>query len=128
MEIASFILSLAAIGFSAYAFARQFQLQRKLAAIEQARRDEEVASRLVADVTASVRRHAREKLDADWWLVLVNRGPAVAEDVDLKIEGGMPPELQGDDHSFPITLDAGRWTGVSPLPLRALRNRRAFRC
>jgi hypothetical protein len=93
-------------------------------AIEEARRREEVSARLVADLTAGVNRELKKGAGSheyhDYWLVLTNRGPAVAEDVDVHLlaekDGGEPPELSKGGH-FPVTLDAGQeyrvWLMVS---------------
>ena len=51
MEVAAFIVSLAALGFTVVQYFRQEGLQRRVTEIEEARRQEEITSRLVADVT-----------------------------------------------------------------------------
>lgn len=110
MDVAAILVSLLALGFAIYSFVRQFGLQRRVTSIEVARREEEVAARLVADLTAAVKREARSDIGSDWWLVLTNRGPAVAKnvDVDITAKENEPPELLKDQHSFPLTMDAGQ--------------------
>jgi hypothetical protein len=108
MEVVAVVISFLALGFAVYSFARQFRLQRRVASIEEARREDELAARLVADVTAFVSRERREdRMSTDYRLVLFNRGPAVARDVDVELDAGegKAPELRKEDHAFPMTLD-----------------------
>jgi hypothetical protein len=102
-------ISALALLASSVAYVRQHRLQARMAAIEEARREEEVASRLKADVTAEFESETREgSRSKNYWLVLINRGPAVARDVDFTFippEKGEAPEPLDHDHSFPLSLD-----------------------
>jgi hypothetical protein len=113
-ETASLVLSALAIAVSVIVFLRQDGLQSRLAKIEEDRRDEEVASRLVGDLTA------RFEVEVDprsgkrrRFLVLDNRGPARAEDVDFETpdpdEGG--PIIRSEDLTL-SGLDPGQTFGI----------------
>jgi hypothetical protein len=103
-------VAVVAAAFSIYAFFRQFALQRRVTDIEQARREEEVASRLVADVTVSFDRDRTataaggRALSGDR-LIINNRGPATAREANIEADaqgwGVMKDAVQP-----PVTLDA----------------------
>jgi hypothetical protein len=111
-EVGSLILSGIAILVSIVLFIRQHSLQGQLTAIEEARRDEELAARLVADVTARIDTEpAHTGVRRKDFLTLVNRGPALARQVDVEIletEGGKAPDLMKEGMVFPVQLDSGQ--------------------
>ena len=109
MEGWALAVAVLAFVFSAFAFLKQFSLQRRVTDIEEARRQDEVTSRLVADVTAMIEHESRPgSALADYtWLVLHNRGPAIARDTDVDTEGeGW--HVMKDAATLPVTLDAGQ--------------------
>jgi hypothetical protein len=75
MEILSLIVAVLALLSTIVLSLWQLNLQRRVSTIEEARRAEEVESRLSADVTAELQNVS---------LVLVNRGPAIAEDIGIE--------------------------------------------
>jgi hypothetical protein len=102
-----------ALGFTAYSFLRQHGLQQRLAAIEEDRRREEVASSLQADVGARFESYLSSTTPANenYQLVLSNAGQARAESVTVELVGpieGNAPDLVMRGHSFPIALDPGQ--------------------
>jgi hypothetical protein len=105
------LAAVAALLLSAIVFLKQFPLQRRVTEIEEARRQEEVASRLVADVAAAIEHEARpgSALSQSTYLVLHNRGPAVAADTDIEA-GAEGWSVMKDAAPLPVTLDAGRGT------------------
>lgn len=58
METLAVVIAGLALLLAGYSFLRQFAIQRRLAAIEEVRRNEEVASRLIADVTVRAEKEA----------------------------------------------------------------------
>ena len=56
MDVLALIVAGLALAFSVYSFFREDRLNRRLAAIEEARREHEVSSQLRADVTAEFNR------------------------------------------------------------------------
>jgi len=88
---------------------RQERLQSRVTDIEEARRAEEVASRLLADVTVSLAGYQGASLRPaeNTFLVLENRGPAVAEDVDMEFQADGWHRLEGGAR-LPVTLDVGQ--------------------
>jgi hypothetical protein len=100
-----------ALAFTAYLFLRHYGLQQRLAAIEEDRRREEVASSLQADVGARFETYLSSTTPADYQLVLSNAGRARAEGVTVELVGpieGNAPDLVMRGHSFPIALDPGQ--------------------
>jgi hypothetical protein len=102
-----------ALGFTAYSFFRQHRLQQRLAAIEEDRRREEVASSLQADIGARFESYLSGTTPAhkNYQLVLSNAGQATAEEVTVELVGpieGNAPDLMKSGHSFPIALDPGQ--------------------
>jgi hypothetical protein len=102
-----------ALGFTAYSFFRQHGLQQRLAAIEEDRKREEVASRSQADVGARLESYLSSTTPANenYQLVLSNAGQARAESVTVELVGpieGNAPDLVMRGHSFPIALDLGQ--------------------
>jgi hypothetical protein len=85
----------------------QTGIQRRLAAIEEARRAEELEARGQARVTASIRRE-EDKRGHRLRLVLVNEGPAVARSVTATVEeAAQAPGVIGLD-ALPVDLQAGQ--------------------
>src|SRR6266545_7730591 len=83
---------------------RQSEVQGRLAAIEEDRRAEELASRAKADVVASFERRPSSGQRPKPVLVLWNRGQAVASQVIVEfptMEGGRSPVL---DNPFPVSI------------------------
>jgi hypothetical protein len=78
-----------ALAFTAYSFFRQRGLQQRLAAIDEDRRREEVASSLEAEVRARFESHVSGNTPAqeNYQLVLSNAGQARAEDVTVELVG-----------------------------------------
>lgn len=106
MEGWALAVAVLALLLSAFAFFKQFPLQRRVTDIEEARRQEEVASRLVADVTARTAKEPQHgSLAESTYLVIHNRGPSVAEDVNLETSGEGWHTFT-DAATFPVTLDA----------------------
>jgi hypothetical protein len=102
-----------ALGFTAYVFFRQHGLQQRLAAIEEGRGPEEVASSLQAEVGARFESYPSVTTSAheNYQLVLSNAGQARAEEVTVELVGpieGNAPDLVMRGHSFPIALDPGQ--------------------
>jgi hypothetical protein len=122
LDIIALVVSAAALGFSGFAFSRQYGIQRRLAVIEEARREEEVGSRLRADLTAAFEGRPTSTGIARF-LVLYNPGPAVAREVDFEI-GAVDPSARGhpvdvlrEGHSFPIPgLQPGQSYSVLAAP------------
>jgi hypothetical protein len=97
---------------------RQTALQERVTAIEEERREEERRSRRQADVTLRFDSHeipGRSAMQlvagssfiptAEIFMVVHNRGPAVARDVDVKLDGGSSQHL-------PVVPE-----GMLPLPV-----------
>jgi hypothetical protein len=102
-----------ALAFTAYSFFRQHGIQQRLAAIEENRRREEVASSLQAEVGARFESHLSGTTPAheNYQLVLSNAGQARAENLTVELVGpieGNAPDLIKGGHSFPIALDPGQ--------------------
>ena len=125
MEWISLAVSVVALGISAGLGFRGYRLQKRLAAIEQERRTEELAARGMGDVTAYFTWHDRGSS-----LVLENRGQGQVIDVDFDFVASngkdkIDPRLMLVKESFPLsTLDAGakfvlpaQTTGATPLTL-----------
>jgi hypothetical protein len=95
------------LGFSALVFWRQTRLQKQITRIEEERREEERRARREADVTVrfdSRQEQLRSGKTTASFMVVHNRGPAVARDVDVKLDGG------GGQH-LPLIPE-----GVLPIP------------
>lgn len=125
MESISLIVSVIALAISATLGFRGYQLQKRLATIEQERRTEELAARGMGDLTAYFTWHEKGSS-----LVLENRGqgPVIDVDFDFVAPNGkdkVDPGLMFMKESFPLsTLDAGAkfglpvaMTGATPLTL-----------
>jgi hypothetical protein len=109
---------LVSLGSSVIFFVRQTALRERVTRIEEERREEERRSRLVADVTVecSLRDSSPEAIvrsgnvamvpPSDLRMIIYNRGPAVARNVNLRYE--LP-----DNWTLPGILDAG----LLPVPL-----------
>lgn len=82
MDVASLIVAVIAVLISGAIAVLQLVLQRRVTAIEEARRGEEVAGRRVAQVTAAVERRPKHNR-TQACLVLRNAGPAVARNVEF---------------------------------------------
>jgi hypothetical protein len=98
---------------------RQYRLDRKVAAIEEERRAEEVTSRLTADVTAEFESRPRRgtAIAEEHSLVLINRGPARAIDVDIEYpDDERLPRLMTEGMGFPIALDPGQRFRILAIP------------
>ncbi len=101
----SLILSAVAVAATLGLGIWQLILQRRVTAIEQDRRRDEITSRLVADVEASFEYGGSK----EHRFVLRNRGPSRAEQVSFEV---LPPEsldglrLYTEGHRFPLDLDA----------------------
>jgi hypothetical protein len=114
---AGVLIALLALVVSVVVARRQTRIQERLAAIEEARRAEEVAARGRAWVTASLRRDQRDARGRDLRLVLRNEGPAFAGHVWFTAEKGPGvPEVQGTE-TLPLDLQPGQEVmfPVSPL-------------
>jgi hypothetical protein len=93
------LIALAALVVSSMVARRQTAIQERLAAIEEARRAEELEARTVARVTVSMGR------PLDPHLVLRNHGPAVAHGVELEVpEGPHIPLVRGVTEALPADL------------------------
>lgn len=113
MDVLALIVSGLALLFSVFAFYRQFGLQRRLAAIEEARRQEEIEARLSASVSIDL-----DGLD----FVLYNSGSARAQNVH--IENRTPGvQLTHEAANLALPLDAGqtyRFGGVAEWSVDAM--------
>jgi hypothetical protein len=124
-------IALVALVVSILVARRQTTIQERVAAIEEARRDEEVEARTRAHVTASIA-HARgtegvvrsgvrsgeglvEAAPGPMvvWLVLRNEGPALARDVELVEEGTQPRECSGWRSSPSTCNRTSNWCSTS---------------
>jgi hypothetical protein len=111
-------IALVALAVSIRADRRQTGIQARLAAIEEARRAEEVDARTRARVTASIVRPARGEVrpatvtevvgPPPTWLVVHNEGPALARGVQLEVEQGPQiPTIIGLEN-LPVDLQPGQ--------------------
>jgi Flp pilus assembly protein TadB len=124
-------IALAALVVSIVVARRQTEIQERLAAVEEARRAEEVEARGRARVVVSIQHEKRGERGRDEWLVLHNEGPALARDALVEVEkkkgipdviglGALPVDLQpGQSMRFILTVAMGegpkmpvtvRWT------------------
>ena len=95
---ATAVIALVALVVSIWVARQQTRIQERVAAIEEARRAEELAARERAQVTASVRREDGLRL------VLHNEGPAVARGVRMAVEDSpQTPGLIGLE-ALPVDL------------------------
>jgi hypothetical protein len=109
---------IAALGIGALALigtvvigVRQTSLQRRVTEVEEARREEEVQSRLEADVTARFGRYISDRGTTGHQFVLTNLGPAPAREVQFgwrKPEEGNAPAFMMEEHRSPVTLVPGQ--------------------
>ncbi len=108
---AAIAIAAVSLGFSAFVFWRQTSLQERVTRIEEERREEERRSQQRADVTVECSSRGERSRVAhtllDYFLVLHNRGPAVARNVNLRAE-----LLDGS-----TTLPSIRDNGLLPVPL-----------
>jgi hypothetical protein len=107
---ASLIISMLALLVAILVGVLQLLLQRRMTRIEESRRQEEVTSRLTAEVTARIESYQRyTTVQAKGYkFVLENLGPAPAQDVTFEVQrsaSGEAPLVQMDGHNFPISLD-----------------------
>ena len=128
VSVVSVAISAAALGFAVYTWRRQSEVQGRLAAIEEDRRAEELASRAKADVVPSFERRPSRGQRPRAVLVLWNRGQAVASEVMVEFpvlqEGRSSPLL---DNPFPVSIGRDQtielpvafvWGDPSLLPVR----------
>jgi hypothetical protein len=119
-------IALAALVVSIVVAKRQTATQERLAAIEEARRAEEVESRGRAHVLVSVTRPEPAEAvtstvaitaPVSWhvWLVLRNDGPALARRVEVTDEGPQAPRVMGLD-ILPADLQPAQ-PMVFPIPV-----------
>jgi hypothetical protein len=98
---------------------QQTGIQERLAAVEEARRTDELAARERARVTADVRPEERDSRGRSLRLVLHNEGPAVARNANVEVEDSpktpgliglevLPADLQpGQVMKFIVTMGLG---------------------
>ncbi len=117
-------IALLALVVSIVVARRQTAIQERVAAIEEARRAEEVEARGRARVTAGiVYVDARPAMAAvtypppDRLLMLRNEGPALARDVALQLEEGPGVPLIRDIQVLPADLQPGQYMGF-PIPVK----------
>lgn len=101
MAIAAIIVGLLSLGVAVVVAVRQDGLQRRLLAIEEGRRTEEMEHGQRAELTAALERRPQPTL------VIRNQGPATARDVKL-------------DQSALVAQGVLRVLGAEALPLAAL--------
>lgn len=110
-ELIGLILAAIAIVVSVWTAVRQQSVQNRMAAIEIARRDEELAARRQADVTAYFEPRLTSLGRIGKSLVVANRGLARAHQVALEIipvGEGDSPLLSSEEGDLPIPiLDSG---------------------
>lgn len=102
------IISLGALVVAGYVGLRQLGLQQRVTKIEEARREEEVTSRLEAEVTARFEFFISNAGTQAYRFVLWNQGPARAEEVDFEIltpVKGVAPFVRMEGHHLPVSLD-----------------------
>jgi hypothetical protein len=103
---AGVLIALLALVVSVVVARRQTHIQERLAAIEEARRAEEVEARSRAWVTASVVREGSSTT-----LVLRNEGSALAREVDIDVaslDGHRPGPTVNGREVLPVDLQAGQ--------------------
>jgi hypothetical protein len=79
LSVISVLISAAAFGFAVYTWRRQSEVQGRLAAIEEDRRAEELASRAKADVVASFERRPSKRTKAEAGPGSLESGPGGRE-------------------------------------------------
>jgi hypothetical protein len=116
---AGVLVAVVALAVSGAVARQQTRIQERLAAIEEARRREEVAARSRAEVTAALRPDERDHRGRNLRLVLRNEGPAIAYTVKAKVDEGtkiptvhgleaLPVDLQpGQEMKFPVAAAMG---------------------
>jgi hypothetical protein len=107
---ATIVISVLALLVSIFVGVRQLILQQRVTKIEEARRQEEVTSKLTAEVTARFESYyvSQTSQARAYRFVLENLGPAKAEDLSFEIQTpaeGDAPSVQMEGHSFPVPLD-----------------------
>jgi hypothetical protein len=112
-------IALAALVVSIVVARRQTRIQERLAAVEEARRAEEVEARGRARVVVSIQHEKRGERGLADWLVLHNEGPALARGALVEVEEGkgvpgvigldaLPADLQpGQSLRFILTVAMG---------------------
>jgi hypothetical protein len=104
----SMVISLVALVMSIRTDRRQTAIQEQLAAIEKARRAEEVEARAQARVTASLVHQQRDARHQQTRLILRNEGPALARNVEAElVEGPQIPSVIGLE-ALPADLQPGQ--------------------
>lgn len=104
----SMVIALVALVVSWRVARRQTAIQERVAAIEEARRVEEVEARTRARVTVDVVHEQRDARRRDSRLVLHNEGPALARDVEVEVEEGpQVPSVIGLE-ALPVDLQPGQ--------------------
>ena len=131
MDRWALFVAVLALAFTAYSFFRQHGLQQRLAAIEEDRRREEVASSLQAEVGARFESYLSGTTPAheNYQLVLSNAGQARAEEVTVELVGpieGNAPDLMKSGHSFPIALDPGQEYAIAAAVVMERRPRSTY--
>jgi hypothetical protein len=99
VQVITALTALAALAVSIVVAKRQTDIQARLAAIDEARRAEELEVRTWAQITVSLRMRMPPLL------LLRNHGPAVARGLDLEVPQGpgIPPVI-GLEEVFPADL------------------------
>jgi Flp pilus assembly protein TadB len=104
----SAVISIVALVVSWRVARRQTAIQERVAAIEEARRAEEVEARARARVTASLMHEQRDPRRRVTRLVLHNEGPALARGVEVELEEGQQiPGIIGIE-ALPVDLQPGQ--------------------
>jgi hypothetical protein len=105
----SAVIAVLALAISAEVHLRQTAIQERVAAIEEARRAEEIEARGRARVTASMQREQRDTRGRDLRLVLHNDGPALARSVQAAVEEEpQTPGVLGLE-ALPVDLQPGQF-------------------
>ncbi len=127
---AAIAIAAVSLGFSAFVFWRQTSLQERVTRIEEERREEERRSQQRADVTVECSSRGERSRVAhtllDYFLVLHNRGPAVARNVSTEPPGGKRGALD-PHHREGEPLPQAMWAFDNGLA-RGDRHRDGQRC
>lgn len=110
MDVAAVVIAGLSLLASAWLAFAQYRLQQRLGGIEEERRQEELEARLQTDLTATFERRAGNFNKLDLYLVIYNRGPIEATNVNFEIlqhGGGGGAQILAKD-AFPTPVIDGR--------------------
>jgi hypothetical protein len=104
MEVAALIIAVVSLAVSFYFASRQAGLQRRMAEIEEARRQDEIRATQRADITAAFEKGVDSRGRTTWRFVLTNIGAAAAREVKLEVAAveRLAPDIAFERFQFPI--------------------------